>query len=107
MPAGIGASARPVFRGLAWAQANPASKARSLRATISSPFFANRFRRPARTVSGARPNHPAISPSTTVFLALSVPAVSFAIASIPTATTSAGFTPATGIASGATFVFES
>ncbi len=93
--------------GLACAQARPASKARSFRAMMSSPFLAKRFRRPARMCCGARLNHPAIRPRTTVFFAFSDPAVSLAIASIATDTTSAGFTPDSGIWSGATRVLES
>ena len=62
---------------------------------------------PRRIDSRAMPNQPAIRPSTTVFLALSVPAACLAISAMGTANTSLGVTPASGSASGATPVFAS
>ena len=43
------------------------------------------------------PNHPAMSPSTTEFFALSVPAARRAISPMGTANTSFGVTPTSGI----------
>ncbi len=83
------------------------AKARSLACTSSSPFFANFFRMPRRIDSDAMPNQPAMSPSTTVLLAFSVPAAFLAMSPMGTAKTSFGDTPTSGRASGATPVFSS
>ncbi len=57
---------------------------------------------PARMASRGDPNQQASKPSTTVFFALSVPAVRLAMSKMGTASASAGVTPLTGIFSGAT-----
>ncbi len=76
----------------------PASKARWLASTSSSPFLASLLRMPFITATAPMPNQPAMSPSTTVFLARSVPAVALAMAAMGTATTCSGVTPTRGIA---------
>ena len=58
-------------------------------------------------LSRASPNQPASRPSTTLFLAWSVPAAFIAMASIGTATTTAGVTPPRGILAGSTPVLAS
>ena len=57
------------------------------------PSCANFLRRPDSSASRPTPSQPASSPSTTEFLARSVPAVFFAISAIGTAIASRGVTP--------------
>jgi len=87
-------------RGFAMAKARPASKARWLASTSSSPFLASFLRMPFITATAPMPNQPAMSPSTTVFLARSVPAVSLAIWVMGTGITCRGTTPTRGMRSG-------
>ena len=68
--------------------------------STSAPFFANFLRMPDSSWSRPTPSQPASSPSTTVFLARSVPACFFAISAIGTAIDSHGVTPGSGMRSG-------
>ncbi len=79
----------------------PAPKACSLPCSTSLPFLANFLRSPASSASRPTPSQPASRPSTTVFLARSVPAFFFAISAIGTAIASQGVTPDSGTFPGA------
>ena len=85
----------------------PSWNARSLASRTAWPFFASFLRIPRITPSRTMPNQPERSPRTTVFFALSVPVAWRAISPMGTGNTSAGFTPASGSASGATPVAAS
>ena len=59
--------------------------------------MASFLRMPFITATAPMPNQPAMRPSTTVFLARSVPAVALAMAAMGTAITCSGVTPTRGI----------